>query len=67
MPTPVVVIAGMAAWAMVVWALVSGKVMAGSRGLKTHYYDRQDQPLPYCGFVIVYFCVGTFLLYNARR
>lgn len=67
MPAPVIMIVGVAAWAMVVWALLSGKVMAGSRSLKAHYYDREDEPLLYYGFLMVYFLIGAFLLYNARR
>ena len=67
MPAPVVVIVGVAAWARVVWALLSGKAMAGSRGLKAHDYDRQGEPLRYFGFLVVYFLIGAFLLYSARR
>ena len=43
-------------------ALITGKVMAGSRGLKPNYYSRTDNPGMYYTFVVLYFCIGLFVI-----
>ena len=65
MPAPVVLIAGLAALTLALWALVSGKVMAGSRGFKANYDCREDEPFLYYGFLTVYWLLGGFLLSHA--
>ena len=66
MTAPVLLIAGLVMLALAVIAIVSGKVIAGSRGLKANYYYRQDQPLLYYFFVIFYLLVGLFVIFQAR-
>lgn len=65
MPAPVVLIAGLAALTMALWALVSGKIMAGSRGFKANYYSREDEPFLYYCFLTAYVLLGVFLLSHA--
>lgn len=65
MPAPVVVIAGLAALIMALWALVGGKIVTGSRGFKANYYSREDEPFLYYGFLAVYLLLGVFLLSHA--
>lgn len=47
---------------MVVYALVSGKIMAGSRGFKAQYYYRDEQPFLYYAFLMVYVLAGILVL-----
>lgn len=46
---------------MGIWGLLTGKVMAGSRGLKSNYYTKFDSPVLYYIFIIFYLCIGTFV------
>lgn len=43
------------------WGLVSGKVVAGSRGFKSNYYSRKDSPLLFYSFVFIYISIGFFI------
>lgn len=43
------------------WGLLTGKVIAGSRGFKSNYYTRADNPLLYYIFIVFYICVGVFI------
>ncbi len=47
---------------MATWGLISGKVMAGSRGLQPNYYTKQDNPFSYYCFICIYFFIGLVLL-----
>ena len=51
--------------AMAVLGIVTGKVVAGSRGLKANHYHRDGEPLLYWGFVAVYLLIGSFTVYQA--
>lgn len=45
--------------------VLTGKVMAGSRGLKSNYYNRYDNPLLFYVFVITYISFGAFVIIKA--
>lgn len=47
---------------MGILGLITGKVMAGSRGFRTNYYTRQENPVSFYLFVCIYLSIGTFLL-----
>ena len=51
--------------AMAVLGIATGKVVAGSRGLKANHYHREDGPLLYWGFVVIYLLIGSFTVYQA--
>ena len=51
--------------AMAVLGIATGKVVAGSKGLKANHYHREDGPLLYWGFVAVYLLTGSFTVYQA--
>ena len=55
-------IIGLIVLLMGIWGLLTGKVIAGARGLKSNYYTRQDSPALYYMFVIVYLCIGAFII-----
>lgn len=40
----------------------SGKVVAGSRGLKPNYYSRDNNPALYYLFVIAYLVIGLIVI-----
>ncbi len=42
------------------WGLITGEVMAGSRGFKANMYSRQDNPALFYLFVSMYLAVGIF-------
>lgn len=45
-----------------VLGLLTGKVMAGSKGLKTNYYSRAENPVLYYAFTFVYIVIGTIVI-----
>jgi hypothetical protein len=47
---------------MGVVGLLSGKIMAGSRGLKPNYYSKIESPILYYLFVIIYISIGVFVI-----
>ena len=47
---------------MAIWGLISGKVMAGSRGLRPHYYSRKDSPVLFYLFVVIYLGIAILIL-----
>lgn len=49
---------------MAVWGVISGKIMAGSRGLKPNYYTKKDHPFLYGCFICVYLLIGVFLMFK---
>lgn len=51
--------------AMAIWGLMSGRVVAGARGLRPNYYTRQHHPALYYGFIFVYLLIGTFVLISS--
>ena len=65
MPKSVLVLIGCVILGMGIWGLVTGKVVAGSRGLRANYYERAEVPLLYFCFVFVYSAIGGFVLWNA--
>ncbi len=50
---------------MAILAVMTGKVMAGSRGFQTNYYTKQDNPALYYGFICVYLLIGAFVVLNS--
>lgn len=58
-------IIGVLAIGMAVWALITGKVMAGARGLKANYYFRKESPLLFYGFIVIYLFIGAVVLSNS--
>ena len=62
MRSPFLIIAGLAILAMVVYALVSGKIMTRSRGFKAQYYYRDEQPFLYYAFLMAYLLAGVLVL-----
>lgn len=51
---------------MVGHALVSGRVMAGSRGLQPNYYTRNENPFLYFFFLIFYAATALLIFLNYR-
>lgn len=47
--------------------LFTGKVMAGSRGVKANYYHRRGDPFLYYAFMFVYLSFGVFLVYQGLQ
>ncbi len=47
------------------WSLVRGRIIAGSRGFKSNYYYRDDNPFSFYGFVLIYLSIGSFILYQS--
>ncbi|MBB6544502.1 hypothetical protein HNQ55_003035 [Thalassotalea piscium] len=39
-----------------------GKVVAGAKGFKSHYYYKRTQPFSFYFFVFIYFFIGIFLV-----
>ena len=62
MPIPLLALLGVILIGIGVWGLVSGKVVAGSRGLSANFYTRKDSPLLYYGFIFIYLTVGSLAL-----
>lgn len=44
--------------------LVSGKVIAGSKGLRSNYYVRKEQPGLYYLFITIYLAIGLFIVWH---
>ena len=51
--------------AMAVLGIATGKVVAGSKGLKANHCYRGDEPLLYWGFVVIYLLIGSFTVFQA--
>ncbi|MCX7545798.1 hypothetical protein [Marinicella gelatinilytica] len=51
--------------AMAIWGLIFGKVMAGSRGLRANYYSREDSPVLFYLFIVVYLSIAILILATA--
>ena len=66
MSPQLLIVLGVILLGMAVWALLTGKVVAGSRGLRPNYYTRRDNPVPYYCFVVVYLAIGSFVLYHSK-
>lgn len=47
------------------WGLLTGRVMAGSRGLRPNYYTRNENPILYSLFIAMYVLAGLFVLVNS--
>lgn len=62
MPPVIVKIIGLMAIAVALWGLVSGAVVAGSRGFRAHFYRKQENPFAFYLFVCIYGVIGLFLL-----
>ena len=51
--------------AMAVLGIATGKVVAGSKGLKANHCYREGGPLLYWGFVVIYLLIGSFTVFQA--
>lgn len=65
MPPVLLSLLGLIVVGMALLGLVTGKVIAGSRGFKGNYYRRQDNPLLFYGFIFTYLAIGAFILLQA--
>lgn len=65
MPPRLLTIIGVFIVAVAIWGLLSGKVIAGARGLKNNYYYRDDNPFSFYGFILIYLSMGSFILYQS--
>lgn len=65
MPKVLLLVLGSVVLLLAVLALVSGKAMAGSHGLQTHYYHRADEPLRFSCFVLLYLLGGALAVQHA--
>jgi len=50
---------------LAVWGLISGEVVAGSRGFRSNVYKRKTNPVAFYFFVVFYLLIGSFVLYNS--
>lgn len=66
MNSPLFTLIGIILIAVGLWGLLSGRVIAGARGLHSHYYSRADNPVTYWGFILVYLGIGVFILTKAN-
>lgn len=64
MPPQILFIFGVIILIIVISGLVSGKVIAGSKGLEANYYSKKDNPFLYYGFLVIYSLIATFIFYN---
>ena len=62
MPPMLIKAIGFVSIGMAVWGLVSGRILAGSRGLRPNYLAKEDSPLLYTCFVCIYAAIGAFLI-----
>lgn len=62
MPPALIKIIGVLAISVALWGLMTGKIMAGARGLRANYYYRKENPLLFYGFIFVYLAIGLVLL-----
>lgn len=62
MPAPLLAVLGIILIGVGIWGLFSGKVVAGSRGLRSNFHTREDSPLLFYSFVFLYLAVGSFAL-----
>lgn len=58
-------ILGLVALCMGLSGLWTGKVIAGSRGLSANYYAREESPLPFYFFVVMYLGIGVVVLVHS--
>ncbi len=65
MPPVLLLLVSLVIIGMAVRGLLTGKVMAGSRGLRPNYYTKQDSPVLYYGFIFVYLSIGAFVLFHS--
>lgn len=65
MPAPLLVIIGFILLIMGIWGMVTGKIIAGSRGIHANYYHKSENPFFYYTFVFIYLFIGALVLYKA--
>lgn len=66
MPKEMVFILGIVIVLAIISGLVTGKIIAGSRGLKANYYSRKENPFLYYAFIFIY-SVIAFLIFNNSK
>lgn len=65
MPTTILPLLGIIILFIAFFGIISGKVIAGSRGLHPNYYSRSDNPFLYYSFLGIYLLFGSFILYHS--
>ena len=65
MPAQLLTLLGVIIIAVALWGLLSGKILAGVRGLRRNYYYRNDNLFSFYGFVLIYLSIGSFILYQS--
>ena len=64
-PAQLLTLLGVIIIAVALWGLLSGKILAGVRGLRRNYYYRNDNLFSFYGFVLIYLSIGSFILYQS--
>ncbi len=65
MSSPLILLLGVIIAVVVISGLVSGKIIAGSKGFEANYYSRKDNPLAYYAFIVIYSFIAIFIIYNS--
>ncbi len=62
MPTPLILLCGLAFIGFAIHGLLTGSIIGGSRGLHALRHSREESPWAFFAFVLVYLLAGLFLL-----
>lgn len=61
MPNSLVTLIAIMLIANYTYALITGKVVAGSKGLRTNFYKRHESPFAFYSFIVLYAAIALFL------
>ena len=62
MQSPLFFILGLILLSIGGYGLLTGKIMAGSKGFTPHYYDRISNPFLFYLFAFMYIGIGIFVI-----
>lgn len=62
---PLMTLFGVITLAIAIRGLWRGKIIAGTRGLRSNFYYKNDNPWCFYGFILIYLSIGSFLLYQS--
>lgn len=65
MPPTLLMLLSLLCIGMGIHGLYTGKVRAGSKGFKSHFYVKESQPMQFYFFVLFYISTGLFILWSA--
>ncbi len=65
MPTQILLILSVILLVVVISGLVSGKIIAGSKGFEANYYSKKDNPLSYYAFILIYSLIAIFIFFKS--